>query len=376
MTASPGPALSAAPAAPSVRTDHVRDGASACTVLLDDAHTRIEHFHRGGEGGTLVVTFDPILYLWDRPPFGHEFLRRQALDVVAVRKKTEHFYQPLSRAAFEAAVHPVAARYRRVVSYGSSLGAYAALYFGRDEPWTVIASSPRNSSHPVFGAPAWQAHTAFRHQRFAAGRPAACQAVIVYDPRDALDRRYIEGEVLPQFPHAQVLRVPFAGHPANQFLGDIGFIAPYVRAVLAEQPVPTLDRRADRVRSATYHQVLAQHCLQHGHLAWADALVERSLALAPGRMLALRTRGMVRLAQGRWDEAVTALEAARALSAEDPLTSSLLDRARQGASGATRPPPDARELVPAPAASQAPGRLATLWSRLRAAASAPARHRP
>ena len=103
-------------------TDHVRDGTLESRVLLEDDDTLIEHFLRGGEGGTLVVTFDPILYLWTRPPFGHEFLRKQQLDVVAVRKKREHFYQPLSREAFMAAVAPVTARYARVVSYGSSLG--------------------------------------------------------------------------------------------------------------------------------------------------------------------------------------------------------------------------------------------------------------
>jgi tetratricopeptide (TPR) repeat protein len=185
---------------------------------------------------------------------------------------------------------------------------------------------------------------------------------VIYDPRDAIDRRYIEGEVLPQFADAEVLRVPFAGHPANQFLGDIGFIAPYVRALLAERAPPSLDRRGQRARSATYHQVLAQHCLQHGHLAWADALVARSLALAPGRMLALRTQGMVRLAQARWDEAVQALEAALAPSPEDPLTLSLLERARQGAAGAAPAAPSARELAGAPPVPA--GRAAAPWTSL------------
>jgi hypothetical protein len=318
------------------------EGATGSHVLLDDADNRIEHHERGGAGGTLVITFDPLLYLWERPPFGHEFLRKQMLDVVAVRKKSEHFYQALSRETFAAAAGPVAARYRRVVSYGSSLGAYAALYFGRDEPWTVIASSPRNSTHPVYGTRAWQARVAYRHQRFDASRPARCDAVIVYDPRDPIDRRYIDGELIPQFPDAEIMRVPFAGHPANQFLADIGFIAPYVRAVLADQPRPRLDRRAGRSRSVTYHQVMALQCVQRGHLAWADVLAQRALALNPQRMLVQRTLGMVRLAQRDWPAAVAALETALALEPTDPLTRSLLDQARRG-----REPPRAR-LASAP----------------------------
>ncbi len=327
-------------------TDHVRDGTLDSVVLLDDDDVRIEHFLRGGDGGTLVVTFDPILYMWTRPPFGHEFLRRQQLDVVAVRKKRENFYQPLSRQAFMDAVAPVTARYARVVSYGSSLGAYAALYFGRDEPWTVIASSPRNSTHPIYGARVWQQTAEWQHARFGTDVTPVCNAVIIYDPRDAIDRRYIEGEVLPQFPRAEVMRVPFSGHPSNQFLGDIGFIAPFVRAVLADAERPVLQRRAQRARSATYHQVLALACVQHGHVAWADALVARALALNPKSMLAQRTQAMVRLSQQRWEEAQAALEVALAVDPNDPLTLSLMEKARRGPQ-APDPPAPAR-LVPPP----------------------------
>jgi hypothetical protein len=299
-------------------------------VLLDDEHVRIEHWQRGSEGGTLAVTFDPLLYLCDKPPFGHEFFARQTIDVVSVRKKAEHFYQPLSRAAFQAALAPLTRRYARVVCYGSSLGAYAALYFARDLPWTVIASSPRVSVHPVYGAEVWQQRCAFRHERFRRDAPARCDAIIFYDPRDAIDRRYMEGEVLPQFPRAQVVRVPFAGHPANQFLGDIGYIAPYVRAVVAGTERPALQRRAQRARSAMYHQVLALTCVQHGHVAWADSLVQRALALDPRRMLAHRTLGLVHLAQQRWGEAHAALQTALAFDPLDPYTVALFDKARAG----------------------------------------------
>lgn len=330
-------------------TDHVRDGAVASTVLLDDDEIRIEHFERGGAGGTLVVTFDPIAYFWDRPPFGHEFLRKQALDVVAVRKKSENFYQPLSREAFDAAVAPVAARYARVVSYGSSLGAYAALYFGRDEPWTVIASSPRNSAHPAYGAKVWQKRVAFQHERLRADIVPRCHAIILFDPRDAIDRRYLDGELLPQFPAADVRRVPYSGHPSNQVLSEMGFIAPFVRAVLAgwrRSAWPTLNRRAQRRQSPSYHHILALHAVQKGHVDWADALVSRSLSLRARSMLALRVQGMVRLAQQRFQEAEEALTAALAIDPTDPLTRSLMDRARRG--HAPVMPPSRPILAPEP----------------------------
>lgn len=341
-----------APGAAPPRVDHVRDGASSVSVLLDTDEILIEHFRRGGTGGTLVVTFDPLLYLLDRPPFGHEFLRKQALDVIAVRKKTENFYQPLSRQTFEAVVGPLLQEYARVVSYGSSLGAYAALYYGRDEPWIVIASSPRNSTHPEFGSKAWQKQVAFRHERLDPAVRPRCDAIIIFDPWDPIDRRYLRGEVLPQFADAEVIEVPFSGHPSNQFLAEVGFIAPFVRAVLAGQPRgewPRLERRAGRSRSASYHQVLALMCLDHGHLRWAESLASRAVALQPRHMLGLRTLAMVRLEQKRHEEAVTLLESALALSPGDPLTQSLLKRAR---AGNPLPRPVIPEAAPPPTLAQ------------------------
>jgi tetratricopeptide (TPR) repeat protein len=318
------------------------------TVLLDDEQVCIEHLQRGGKDSALVITFDPLLYLSTKPPFGHEFLNKQGLDVVAVRKKSENFYQPLSRAAFEAAVLPIARRYARVVGYGSSLGAYAALYFCRDQPWTVIASSPRVSVHPVFGHQAWQQRFEWRHERFDAITPARCRAIIIYDPYDPIDRRYLQGEVLPQFAQADVIRLPFAGHPANNFLADIGYIAPYVRAVLSGTAPPPLRRRLGRTRSATYFQVLALLCLQRGRVGWADALIQRAVVLNRNRLLVQRTLGLVRLAQRRWSEAESAIDLALSINPNDPYTIALLKQARAGP----------LEAAPVPAPTSGPLRRA------------------
>jgi tetratricopeptide (TPR) repeat protein len=305
-------------------------------VLLEDEQIRIDHFCAPRRSRTLVITFDPLLFLAQRPHFGQDFLRRLGVDIVAVRKKTENFYQPLARAAFVDAVGPLLQRYQRVVAYGSSLGAYAALYFCRDLDCEVIASSPRVSVHPRYGSKVWQRQVAFRHEPFDPRAAVRCRAIVVYDPKEPLDRRFMEGEVLPQFSRALVLRVPYSGHPSNHFLSEIGFIAPFVRAVIAGTAHPPLDRR-QRVRSATYFQVVAALCAQRGKLRWADALIERSLALNARNMLAHRTLGQIRLHQRRWVDAAAALEAALALSPDDPLTRTLLAQAREASA---RPPGD------------------------------------
>ncbi len=313
-------------------------------VLHEDEQIRIDHFVRKPRARVLAITFDPLLYLADRPHFGQDFLRRIGVDIVAVRKKDENFYQPLSREVFVAAVQPLLGRYGRVVAYGSSLGAYAALYYCRDIACEVVASSPRVSTHPRFGAKVWQQKIAFSHQPFDARVQPRCRAIIIFDPRDTIDRRYIDSEVLPQFPQALVMRVPYSGHPSNHFLSEIGFIAPFVRAVIAGTDHPPLDRR-QRVRSATYFQVLAALCLQRQKPRWADALIERSLALNAKSLLAHRTQGELRMHQRRWSEATTALETALALNPDDPLTRSMLKRAREALAGALPATPGVKRRI-------------------------------
>jgi len=327
--------------------------AAVPNVLLDDVHTRIDHYPGTRLPGTVVITFDPLLHLWPKPPFGLDFLQRQGVTVLAVRRKNENFFQALDRPRFLAAVQPVLQLAQRVVAYGSSLGAYAALYYARTLDADVLALSPRVSVHPVFGHPSWQDKARFEHHVFQPGQQVACRATVIYDPRDAIDRRYIEGEVLPLFSNARVLTVPYSGHPSTPFLGDIGFLPSFVRALVAGQPLPVLDRRQRRGHSATYHQVLSEHCLQHGRVAAAAVLIERSIALRPRNMLALRTRGQARAALQDWPEALASLEAALALDPADPWTNSLLKQTRQQAVSAWPGPSATRPVQPKPEAAPA-----------------------
>jgi predicted Zn-dependent protease len=130
--------------------------------------------------------------------------------------------------------------------------------------------------------------------------------VIFYDPHDAQDRHYVDEALRPAFPRARFIAIPYAGHPANQFLGEIGFIAPYMRAVVAAGTEPMPDRRL-KAKSSMYHQVLAEACLAHRKPRWALALATRSLELNPRMELAYRTLGEAELALGRIDEAETHL---------------------------------------------------------------------
>ncbi len=275
-------------------------------VLHEDEHIRIEWTTRGEPGDTVAVTFDPIHVQAGQPAYAGAFLHKAGVDTLAVRKKAEHFYQPLSRESFDSIAAPCLQRYPRRLAYGSSLGAYAVLYFCRDGFDLVISSSPRVSPHPRHGADFWRQRVVFLHEAFDPVEPATSAAVVFYDPHDDLDRQFVQEELRPAWPRARFRPVPYSGHPTNQFLAEIDFIAPFIRSVVAQTPAPELCRRR-KARSATYHQVLAMGCLRHRKPIWALNLAERALQMNPAVSLARRTRGQALLALGRIEEAEACL---------------------------------------------------------------------
>ncbi len=326
--------------------------AARVTVLLDTAELLIEHSALPQPSDTVVVTFDPILWETQAKPFAVDFLLKCGADTISVRKKTENFYQPLTRSAFDAAVAPMLARYTRRLAYGSSLGAYAVLYFCRNGYDHVVSSSPRVSAHPRYGTALWQKQARFQHEAFDPLQPALSPATVFYDPLDPQDQRFVEHEIKRGWPQATYVPVRHAGHPANQFLSEIGFITPYIRALVQGQQPPVLDRRL-KSRSGIYHLTLAMACLARGKLPWAQVLAERALDRAPYLDLARRTLAEVDIAQGHFDRAEQRLNDYRQRQPKDASGPHLLAQLAQRRAQARKQQAQAEAEAAAQAAAKA-----------------------
>lgn len=328
-------------------------------VLHEDDDVRFElSTDRRGPARTLVVTFDPIEVLADQPAYATAFLHAQGADTLAVRKKREHFYQPLSRDEFARVCGAVMRSYSRCLAYGSSLGAYAALYYCGSGCELVIASSPRVSVHPRFGTPRWRLRQAFLHESFDAERPADSAAVVFYDPHEPMDRGLVEQAILPGWSHARLVRVPYAGHPANHFLADIGFITPFVRAAVAGKPPAVAPDRSRKAISPAYRAALAVHCLQRRKPRWARDLAAWALAQRPRDVNIARTLGLAELACGDTAAALPLLRRVHERFPEDGEIAAALRRSE----------PSAAAGAPASAwggLAAAAGRLRTAAGRLR-----------
>lgn len=242
--------------------------------------------HRGSPH--CVVTFDsysetPDL---DRRAFGEEFFARHGISTVhVVNGRNRWYHEPDWRRAMDA-VRAATASYARVVTYGSSMGGYAALRFadhvGAD---ACLALSPQYSRDPkkVPFEDRWKPHRRGKWLPELSGPLAGnIPAVVVYDSAMRAERRHVE-LIAGDMP-VQRLALPHAGHPAGTYLLECGVLEELVLGVArGEIDLASLRRRArsNRRRSAQYHLAMS-YAVGPGRRTTAIQLARRATEIAPG----------------------------------------------------------------------------------------------
>ena len=232
-----------------------------------------------------VVTFDSFTdrRTLDRPGFGEGFFRNRGTDAIHVISRENDWYQYPEMPAAMAAVHAATRRYGRVVTYGSSMGAYAALRFGG---WAgadcALALSPQFSIDPRVARfegrwqeasdrfrPLWETTLPF---------PVLPEAYVAFDPLD-LDRRHMA--LLQAHCACTPIPLPGAGHPVGGFLVELGLLEPLiVDACRGAVDVPALLAEAHRRRGQSA-QYLAHLAARTRSRARRIALLREALRIAP-----------------------------------------------------------------------------------------------
>lgn len=240
----------------------------------------------GARGGLCFVTFgsytnDSSL---DRAGFAEEFLRDEGIDAIHVVNRDNLWYQYSEIEDALRAVRAATAAYDRVITYGSSMGGYAALRFGhvcRAE--TGIAISPQYSLNPrvVPFENRWQADVARITFNERAYVPMPHQ-FIFYDSRMAADRRHFEKFVAAGGDPIGV-SIPYAGHPVGPILLETGVLKQAVRAVIDGSFVAhELQRQVrDRRRLSQHHFFMLSRRAEERRPKLAIEFLRRAAAIEP-----------------------------------------------------------------------------------------------
>ena len=275
-----------------------------------------------GAGG-LVVTFDSYTDIrdLDRPGFGEMFLRAKQVDAIHVISRDNRWYQYPELPESVEKIRCVAQRYERTISYGSSMGGYAAIRFGAAVgAQAALALSPQFSIDPgvVPFEDRWLDDA--KVIDFALERswavPFVDVAYIPFDPHDR-DKRHVE--LFASRTHVVPIDLPNAGHPVTGFLAEIGLLQQAVLELASGTFDPVAYRRAARARrkgSAQFHSALASRARDPARQV---ALYQRALEIAPDEPWILMDLGLALCSLGKIAEARAACARAVTLRPGDPV---------------------------------------------------------
>lgn len=248
-------------------------------ALADHESYRIT-LHRIGSdaapGDPLVITFGGQPSDLADSGFGTGYCKAMGWDSIHVAQRHGTQFQGLSLDQFRDAVLPVCAG-RDVVSYGSSLGGYAALYFGGVIDARIVAAAPMLPAWPRLRNKSY-ADLVLTHPELAEAPRATRPPICIFDPMLVPDSLIIEQMVLPAYPAARLVRVPHGGHTVLVTLSRERLLKPLITAMIAQDRV--IDFDAPGEGTATWHAERGR-LLARSDPDQAIIELERSLAIVP-----------------------------------------------------------------------------------------------
>jgi hypothetical protein len=221
---------------------------------------------------TLVVCFQyrqPSQQL-DLPGFAEEFFAKSEIDAVFVNCASNEWYQYQDLPLALSKIRTFASTWRRVVTYGSSMGAYAALRFAAAiGAQASISIGPQYSPRPTVIAGEHRfctdiAVTGFLHEE--SYQANSCVAnYVIYDPLLKLDSRHV---VEYQKTATLILiAIPCGGHTPTILLVQCGMLSDFILQLVAGTFSVQRFRRQFRLArrsSPEYWKELGERLHEHG----------------------------------------------------------------------------------------------------------------
>ena len=266
-----------------------------------------------GDGRRQVVTFDSYHepHGLDRPGFGEAFFQTEGITAVHVMTHGNDWFQYPEMPSLLTLIRQACAGAERLLSYGSSMGGYAALRFaGEIGAHAALALSPQYSLDPRKAPFETRWAAARRRIRFLKSLDGAIlrgpRMILAYD--SALEADRCHAELLASEAEMVLLPLPHAGHPVGGFLNDSRLLRPLVLTTLEGSFDEHRFRRAAHARRTRSPHWLAN--LAERQPAWrarcSVALAQRAVAIAPDYPSLHDVLARRFAAAGRYDEAIEA----------------------------------------------------------------------
>jgi hypothetical protein len=285
-------------------------------ILFRSDHIEVRRI-AAGDGRHQVVTFESYHddAGFDRAGFGESFFARAGFTGIHVLSAGNDWYQYPEMDEVLDVIRLAVAGADRVLTYGSSMGGYAAVRFADAIGATdVLSLSPQYSIDPRrvrADRRWWWAQNSIRFLPHHNGS-LSCRArvVVVFDPTIKLDR--LHAALIGRDVRAEMLRLDHAGHPVTTVLSELGLLQAMALAFVsgsADLPAIEAAFSARRQESAMWLVESAAHLPKSERLRARD-ITAQAVKMAPGNATLHHHHAMRLHELGLYDEAVLAHERA------------------------------------------------------------------
>ena len=204
-------------------------------ILAEDEGYLITYHPASSESKKMLITFGGLPSSKTRTGFGSDYAIKKGYHHIFVAQAAGSQYQGLSLEEFRDAVLPLCAG-KDVYTYGSSLGGYCALYYAGIINAQAIAAAPKNSAHPILKHNL-KHPMEFKHLELVDAPKSTKNPIIIYDPHQREDARYIERLVLPAYNDASLVKIPFSGHLVLQVLSEHKILKSFIEGVMERNEI-------------------------------------------------------------------------------------------------------------------------------------------
>jgi tetratricopeptide (TPR) repeat protein len=247
----------------------------------------IEVRHRDMGGDICVVTFTSVWPVPHVEGFGEEFFADRGISAIHFLSRWNHWWQTAEMAGLAERIRAIATGhgYRRILTYGASMGAYGAALHARDlGAHAALLCAPQFTADPA--KPPFETRwakeagkIAFIDDDMAARMSDTAFCLLVHDPRSR-DRDH--AELFARKPNVEMLPVYFGGHMPARVLQQGQLLETLLRQMIDGSYDRGRFRRLLRSRrslSASYWVELALNAYPRGRKALSKTAIARAAPL-------------------------------------------------------------------------------------------------
>ena len=294
-----------------------------CHNFLTTPTLVVDYFYEAAvDNANLAFVFSPSLNReLNGNSYGGEVLFRNGFDTVVFKVSNDDWFQSVPPNLFEVINNTVSKKkYLKKISYGSSMGGYAAIVFSKYLALTsVYVFSPQYSIDQDFDT-RWAAFSKkiyFNYRIDAETVNQNSRYFIFYDNKD-LDAQQVQ-KLLNFLPldKTQEIKLPFTGHPCVHYLSEIGLLKDLLVNIATHDSDLNTDLLRYKNKSKSYLYNISLHLFRKNHYTWSLSFVESALKIDAKMAVFHRHKGNVLEKLGLLADATVALKTAISFSPMD-----------------------------------------------------------